>query len=349
MFDLRRLTPVLTAAALVACDQPTQELPFAVDEDREVQRTIDSAGGTLTNPAGLSISFPSNALSSSTEVRIRRGTGAGLDAAIPGTLIEGTAFEVAPTDLRLDSPARVSMFVPTAGLSPEEQLALSAAVVSDGEVGTLTVSTINLTSGILKARTERLGTMVARYADDLIMPGAGESGEGLDGGSLYASDDGIGYAGLTSSTYEATCEGSGCLERLGVIAAPEILERFGDRLGAIDLYGAVSLTFERDLASENTGVVSGSLSGSFELRLRTAGSVAGMGYGVSIDPPVGTRYEIEGNTIRFAGVTMHYRTFEADGESFLELELPPADIVLEGVNGSQTVRVALRVLLRRVE
>lgn len=67
------IAAALSAAALAACVQDDQKLPFSLEDDRPVTRTVPTSGDlTISTPAGLSMTLPEGAVSPGSEVTIAR-------------------------------------------------------------------------------------------------------------------------------------------------------------------------------------------------------------------------------------------------------------------------------------
>lgn len=103
-----RIWAALLLAGLAACS-PEDQSPFELDPDAEVEKEIGSSGGTISTPAGLSVEFPSGALSSNTTVGIKPVSGSGLGAGLNGSIVAGTAYEITPRGRTLSTPARIEL------------------------------------------------------------------------------------------------------------------------------------------------------------------------------------------------------------------------------------------------
>lgn len=354
----RLATLGLTAVVLTGCEQENQTLPVGTDPGSPVSSTIDPAtGGTVTSASdgyGISIDFPAASVSDRTEVTVSRIPGTDLGGPVGGTVLEGTTFAIEPAGLALEAPARISIRVADArSRSPNEQLALDGVAVVAGAETDLATSSIDLTFGILEAGIDRLGNVGARIAGDLLTIAEGTPGDGMTGGSLggggllSAGTATIGTAGLlpTTTTWTVACEAEECLDVFHVIAEPDLVDRYEGALGAINLVGTGSLTFTGD----ESGTVTGTLSAKWEMRLRTAGSIAAAPQHMAIDASETLPYEIRDDRIHFGGWALPYRIDTDDGRRYLVLELPPTEVTLRTGGAERTVRVAARVRLAEVD
>src|SRR5690606_32258100 len=98
---IRSFVALATVLALAGCEQESQPLPFDVSTSTTGQ--IDSQGGVVSSPAGVSIEFPAGAVSGTTDVEI---TPTDVPAAMnsSGSAIS-PAFRIEPVESVLSEPA----------------------------------------------------------------------------------------------------------------------------------------------------------------------------------------------------------------------------------------------------
>ncbi|MFW6078365.1 MAG: hypothetical protein ACODAE_02010 [Gemmatimonadota bacterium] len=354
---VRLLTLAAAAAVVGACERASGPLPYETRPEEAVTRTIGpDSGGTITkvdaDGPGISLAVPPGAVSDPTDVTLARFDAADLGGAVAGAVLDSTTFSIAPAGLTLDAAAAVDLFVDAAGLSPEEQLGLAAFAVPDGEDGRivhLPTRSIDLTSGILRANIERFGAVGARISPDLLELEPGREAEGMTGGSLMGDDGGGGGGGgapADTAVWSAACDGAACVDRLELLADPELADRYGGMIAGLDLAGSTTLTFVGD---DESGIVSGTVDADWELRVRTAGAVAAAPLRLSIDlTDVGLAYEIGDHGIRVGELVMPYRIEQdADGR-VLVLELPPTGVAFHSDDVLRDVVVIVRLRLREV-
>lgn len=230
--------------------QRDQTLPFELAEGEGAAKTIGAEGGVISVPPDFSLALPAGALSSSASVTVAPR----ISAPFPtdaGSVVPGTAYDIGPAGLTLAKPARVEIRVPEALLAAGEDVRLSVALLEpDGTVVTSTGS-YDVTSGLLSAPIDRLGSVSAVIEADVIDVEAG-SPPGLGGGSFSGSPSrGGGGAGVSveAHRFQSSCSpdepgarrcSSSALVRVWI--SQELRDRIGESLVIS------SLTFSGDLS-----------------------------------------------------------------------------------------------------
>jgi hypothetical protein len=149
-------------AALGACDQASQTLPFDNNADQPVTRTVPAEGGTVSSGAGASVQIPAGALPSGATITL---TPIPASASESGGAAASYAFKLTPDGLSLAKPASVDLAVDRS--SPNAWLA-SVVVTSASGVAEVGTGSVDLTSGIAHGDISALGTVTATIPE----PGA---------------------------------------------------------------------------------------------------------------------------------------------------------------------------------
>jgi hypothetical protein len=158
------------AAALTACDQKSQNLPFDLDPLSVTQQSIGPEGGLLSHPAGISIEFPRGALARTTKVSVTGGLPLSDFPGNPkGEILNGTYFNVTPAQLELRKPISVDIAIAAAALAEGDRARLGFAIgLEEAEIRTEGVS-FDITSGILRGSVNSLGAIAAVVSDNVII------------------------------------------------------------------------------------------------------------------------------------------------------------------------------------
>jgi len=175
-----------------ACQQSDQAYPFGPDGSY----TLGPNGGIVTVPPGLSIRFPSGSLVANTSITASERTTEFPDDA--GPVVPGTAYDVGPAGLSLAVPAQAQISVPKGILSADEELRLAIALERSGGAVTTSVTSYDVSNGILLADIDELGPLAAVIATDVSPVGDTADVPTLTGGAVPVS------AGAT--TYTASCD-----------------------------------------------------------------------------------------------------------------------------------------------
>jgi hypothetical protein len=139
--------------AVVGCEQESQTLPFGLETDEPVTRTLPQTGGTISSSAGATLMVPAGALGQATTFTITprpAATPVGTVASAYSFLVESTA--------RLQSPATMELRLrdgaPSAWLtSLVVQRADTTIVIPD--------ATLDLTLRTVRAAIAQIGTVTA--------------------------------------------------------------------------------------------------------------------------------------------------------------------------------------------
>ena len=169
---------------MMGCDQVSQELPFDVDPDAPISKSISPSGGTISTPEGLAIRFPSGSLSSPTQVTVAyKGSTAAFPGEVEGELIPESVYEVTPRAVLLNAPAQLGIRLAAQTLTDDEQLRVGFA--GEGPSGPLMVEDVSydLTSGLVVGPLPALGVLGVRIAEDVIPIEEGEPPD-LGGGNF---------------------------------------------------------------------------------------------------------------------------------------------------------------------
>lgn len=103
-----RILAASLLAGLLACT-PDDQTPYELDPTAEVEKEVDSSGGMISTPAGLSLDIPDGALDTTTNVTVAPTSGTGLGSGVNGNIIAGTAFDITPKGLALTTPAKIEL------------------------------------------------------------------------------------------------------------------------------------------------------------------------------------------------------------------------------------------------
>lgn len=153
---MRRIAVATALLALVGCEQETQTLPF--DVETSVTRPVSSQGGTVSTPAGASVHFPSNSLSSTVDVSVAT-TSAPAEILRTGAPAS-EAFRIEPVGTVLDNPADLALKFQS---TTDPSRAWLATIVSsaNGAVRHYGTTRVDLSLGIVSADIEQLGVVAA--------------------------------------------------------------------------------------------------------------------------------------------------------------------------------------------
>lgn len=345
-----RALAVPAALLLVGCLQSDQKLPFELDEGASVSRSIGATGGVLSLASGVALVIPAGALRNPTQITLTPR----LDAAFPGDagrIIPGTVFDVAPADLVLLVPARVTLRLPTRNVPSSDAVRLGVARASGGRSNLVASGSYDATSGLLTASLSALGPVAAVVADDAIPLGTGKPPT-LGGGSFGSGPSGApALADAGMQRFEASCrpEARRCFSS-GLVqlwASSELLNRLGGNLVIL------SPRLEADLSFGSLGA--GGLPGEAVGRLSIRGTLrVQLGQGVSsyeVDEtfrtgagsptPAVTTVRVVGNRLILARTsdgndrTMEY-SLQAIGTGRLLTLRVEEEVELENDDGSKT-------------
>ena len=176
------LIPVLLLAT--ACEQVSQTLPFEVDPDTPISRSIGSSGGTISTPDGLAVTFPQGSLPGNTQISVRfLGTASAFPEGMEGKLIPESVFEILPQGLLLNTPARLGIRLSERTLTAAEALRVGFAVTGASDPILVEDISYDLTSGLVLGPLPALGVVGVRIAEDVIPMTEGDP-QGLGGGNF---------------------------------------------------------------------------------------------------------------------------------------------------------------------
>jgi hypothetical protein len=250
-------------AALSACDQWSQDLPFEPDPLLVTQQSLGPAGGLVSHPLGLSLEFPRGALERATKITIvvpldRNG----FPGSPEGRLLKETYFSVLPVELELLKPISVDVSVSAGDLEAEDQVRLGFATPSSGAAIRTDGVSFDLTSGILRGEVTSLGAMAAVVADNVIAvrpeaPPTLEGGTFADAASGVAPPvgnaaraDSIGRAYSADGPFLVRCSHQGFVRRcfdsgtMDMWSSSEIQDRLGAQMVVLnpDVTGDLEFT-----------------------------------------------------------------------------------------------------------
>lgn len=349
---MKTFTRSAAALALLAlgCEQEQQSLPFQLESEEPVTRTVSANQETVvSSPSGATLTLPPNSLPSGTQVTMTpqpTATSVGAPAGAP--VIGGTVFGLSPTGTTLSEPASVDIRYPQQTLSPTQELGLIGVNNTGTEIAFMRRATVDLTSRVVSAKIETLGTVGALIAPDVLTPQAGTAAPPT--GGPIASLVGAGAFGSAPVTYRASCSIVGatlCTGSSGVVTvhvSQNIADRYASRMAMVGTTAEAELTFD-----PQTSTVTGSISYESVLRARLGGSVTGTlvfdnlvtGPGSSAQP---TPYVIQGAQIIIDGQTYGFTV----ANNTLTLILPPEEIELENNDGTTTTgTISASLVLQR--
>ncbi|MDH3227571.1 MAG: hypothetical protein OEM67_10860 [Thermoleophilia bacterium] len=170
------------AAALSACQQSDQELPFELDGGAGQTASIGTNGGLISVPPSFSMQFPAGSLAGATQI-----TAATRLTAFPltaGLVVPGTTFDVGPAGTQLLLPARVQIAVPASLLGAGQDLRLAVGLLRPGGSVVTDVTSYDAANGILTADLDEVGPVAAVIVLDAIPIQNLASIPGLGGGSI---------------------------------------------------------------------------------------------------------------------------------------------------------------------
>jgi hypothetical protein len=237
----RRLPAAAVAAAALllaatACDQKDQTLPLQTTGG-VVTRTIGPAGGAVGSAAGAAVTFPAGALPAGTQVSIRPQTGASLGTPVDGRILPGTVFAIEPGGTLLGLPARLELRTDAAALPEREALALAPVVSAGGTTHYLNDANVDLTSGMVRGPSSRLGTVALRVAADVQIP-RHESSFQHRGGPIFPVEGSLSaaFGAASAVTYSVACGTSvvprvSCSSGASPIAATFVNDALHERHG----------------------------------------------------------------------------------------------------------------------
>ena len=102
---VRRIPVLLAALAVAACEQESQQLPFATEA--ATTRTVPASGGTVSNAAGVAVQFPAGSVGAGTTVTITPGS---VPAAAQNSGVAvSNGFALEPAGTQLATPAQVEV------------------------------------------------------------------------------------------------------------------------------------------------------------------------------------------------------------------------------------------------
>lgn len=150
----RYASALVFAAALGACEQTNQALPF--DAQDVVTKVVPAgAASTVSTPAGASVQFPSNSMPSNTTVSLTQ-VSAPTTVQQSGAPISG-GFKLEPAGLTLNAPAQAEVkFAP--GARSDAWLA-TVINVAGGEAREIASTRVDLNAGLVQAGISQLGTL----------------------------------------------------------------------------------------------------------------------------------------------------------------------------------------------
>lgn len=354
-----RIWAAIIAVGVTACT-PEDQMPFDLDPTAEVAKEVGSSGGTISTPAGLSLSIPAGALGTKTDLAVKPVSGAGLGTGLNATLVPGTAFEFTPKGLTLSKPARLELQAgaPTSGVQttfvpfPDSdgpggpllnRLSLAEAPATVADLGFLVVidlgngkvqvdPLINLDIGrrVLTAWINSLGIVGVARTSPLV----------LLGNSQFASAGGTirsGTYGLDCGLQQTACVSTGGKTPIAIYTDPKVISRY-PKVGVIVSSARASLTFNSLLqtisgTAEVDAVIQAVVGGtvtSKDISLTLSTGQAG-----TIQKPSSVRYQTSGSRITFDSSTgRETMGYTATADSF-ELVLPETTITLADADGAE--------------
>ena len=278
-----RLLPLLLIAVLVTgCDQVSQELPFDVDLDAPVAKTIGPEGGFISSPQGISIEFSQGSLTSSTQVQIiHQGDATLFPGSVDGEILSETVFQVQPMQA-LNAPANLNLRVLDRTLTLEEILRVGFA--TEGPEGPVMVEdvTYDLVSNVVRGPIENLGYVAVRVAEDVLTVGDGTPptlGGGNFGGETGSTQTSLATVSGSTQRYLVNCGPTGnvprCLgsDAIKMWASNEVGDRFGTQLVLVGPEIVGDLTFS-DFVDGNPTTVNGWIEVSGMMRVKIGQTVA---------------------------------------------------------------------------
>lgn len=303
------------AAALSACQQSDQELPFGLDGEAGSSASIGANGGTVSVPPGFSMHFPAGSLPGTTQI-----TAASRLTAFPSTagiVVPGTAFDVGPAGTQLLSPAKVQISVPASLLDAGQDLRLAVGLLRPGGSVVTDVTSYDLANGILTAHLAEVGPVAAVVSLDAIPVQDLSSLPGLGGGSIAPPSPAplpAGPAATSHAGVQFTAECSGDARNCftsGIVqiwADQVVRNRLGDDMVLLNSSVSASLDFLAfNLAGRPTQVV-GYIEIEGELRARINSVVSSRSIGDELilhtgppgSGPTPTTITFSGNTLTLA-------------------------------------------------
>ncbi len=141
-------------ASLAACDQTSQNLPFEVEG--ETIRTITADGGTISSPAGVSLTVPAGAFSGPTTVTLGQVQA---PAGVPGSPTS-SAFSIESSGSPLGRAAQLEIRLAE---TADPALAWMASIVGTTGGGFVEYpgGRVDLSTGVVWNGVDGLGTFVA--------------------------------------------------------------------------------------------------------------------------------------------------------------------------------------------
>lgn len=326
---------------MTGCEQVSQELPFDVDPDAPISKSISPSGGTISTPEGLAIHFPSGSLSSPTQVTVEYlGSAAAFPGEVEGELIPESVYEVTPRAVLLNTPAQLGIRLAARTLTDDEQLRVGFAV--EGPSGPLMVEDVSydLTSGLVLGPLPALGVLGVRIAEDVIPIEEGEPPD-LGGGNFGGEgapaqptprgnpgDGGAEQATAESQVFTVNCGSDAdqprCLDSdaLKIWASLTVQNRFQGELILVGPRVEGAITFS-DFVGGNPTKAQGTFRVTGILRVKVGQSVAS--YEVDEVLSTGSGGDPSTTGVQVSGASLIFQnTSEGANESF------PFGLVAEG-------------------
>ena len=151
---IKRMAWLGLLATLAACDQSSQSLPFGIDE--ETTRTITADGGTITSPAGVSLTLPAGAVSGPATITLRE---IAPPSGVPGTP-SSQAFSITSPTAQLDAPAELEIRL-AEDVDPASAWMASVVGSADGVIDEYPNGRIDLSTGFLSSDIGRFASFMA--------------------------------------------------------------------------------------------------------------------------------------------------------------------------------------------
>lgn len=187
---------VALLATVTACEQSTQPLPFEIEGSST--RSISAEGGTVSSPAGASLTFPEGAVTGPMTVTVAP---VATPTQAPGTTAS-SAFSIEPSGTVLEQPGLLEVRL-AQPYNPESAWLSSIVGVRGGVVDEYSAGRIDLSTGILTTDIDRFSTFVAvTPPQSAVFPV-----ESAAGGSLSIAPDVTGFFGVTVDSVTVDCGG----------------------------------------------------------------------------------------------------------------------------------------------
>lgn len=304
--------------ALVGCEQQSQSLPF--DVAASVTRTVGGQGGTVSTPAGASVSFPSGSVSGSVEVSVS-ATDAPSEVRAEGTPAT-EAFRLEPVGTSLSKPAELEL-----RLSDSDPHAWLATVVSsvNGVVRNYASTRVDLATGLVSAGIDQLGVVAAVIPPaSAVFPVESRRAAALMPVARSSTSLSVEQVVVACGNPGTPCSG------LTVTATQNLLDLVEE---AAVVYPSIAGGFD-----VNGGDVSGSIAASASLRIKLESGQTSESVEVNavLEPTAGTQVTETATDVIFTNV-LHRISGATDSESATEEEVTTLVVPKSGAGGVVTI------------